>query len=719
MSTRTVIDELRSQLDLKAGTPSLVLGVVGSDAVVDEARTLMHGILRATPLRLEDLGRCTSTMGPGRWAEATRRVTETEGFLLSFAPATQLEARAFAILLNAERQLLQGLTGPVLLVVSRQTEAAIRSYAHDFFTWVARSYELPEPRELHEAAGTTDAADGLPKAPPEPPIRFLHLSDLHLRPARVQRYDQDRVLAGLVEFLERDRSRAPLDLVFVTGDLAFSGKPEEYALVVELLRAIIDVTGVPAERVFPVPGNHDVDRAVGKWLLRTLQGDQDSIAFFEDPVARNFHRRKLDAYEASLRPLLGEGRPLGLCVGGDAVELVEVRGTRLAVASFNSSWFSQGDSDKGLLWLGDPNVSRAVDRIADEHAAFAIALLHHPFEFFHELERDLVESWFERGFDLMLRGHLHTDKTRSIVSQRGGYVEVAAPAAYHGSQWPNGCFLGEVRAQRRTVRLRPLAFVGGPDPWVLDTTVFPDDADDGYCHSFVIAPKRRRKSALAAAAKLAVKQAFEESSPYERQNVMRRVKPGSASAHERAEEIVAEVATQSPELRTALFAKDSGVALVSAIEGMSEPEASMPRIDVSEPEGFERALAGTGRLFLRHTAELGLQRARMSERGAIPGVVAALGLVVEGPIATEIELVGGLRPDIMLGRPPGVVDIIEVGRAPLVLDKLGQLEHTVLRCPHARHGAVVLLGSLPEGATEPAVERRRTASGRELFVLHV
>ena len=72
----------------------------------------------------------------------------------------------------------------------------------------------------------------------EDPIRFLHISDLHLRPAVVKRYDQDRVLRGLIEFLIRDREGFPLDLIFITGDLAHSGKAAEYALVVELLQKL-------------------------------------------------------------------------------------------------------------------------------------------------------------------------------------------------------------------------------------------------------------------------------------------------------------------------------------------------------------------------------------------------------------------------------------------------------------------------------------------------
>ncbi len=268
---------------------------------------------------------------------------------------------------NAERELLRQLEAPVVLVISSATEKATRQQAPDFFTWAARTYALPSTRELTALAkqlGVTSAVVE-PPVPEEEPIRFLHISDIHLRPQIVKRYDQDRVLRGLLDLLARDRQKFPLDLVFVTGDLANAGKADEYVLVVALLKRLMEVTGVPPGHVFVVPGNHDVDREVGRWLLRTLGKDEESVAFFEDAKSRAFHLKKLEAYAESMRALLGKERPLGLAVGEEAVEIVEVRGSRLAVASFNSAWFAQGDDDRGKLWLGEPNVNRAGQRIAD------------------------------------------------------------------------------------------------------------------------------------------------------------------------------------------------------------------------------------------------------------------------------------------------------------------------------------------------------------------
>jgi predicted MPP superfamily phosphohydrolase len=493
MTVLSSLIELRARLQLQ-GSETLVLAVAEDDARVDATRDVVAAFLRAEAMALVDLGACASDEGPVRWVEDMQPAPPGAVGILTFVPATSLAGGAFARRLNAEREWLRRLAAPVVLVVSRAMELVLRRNAPDFFTWIARSYDLSPFDELAPLAGREPEAGA---SAAEPPIRFLHLSDLHLRPQRIRRYDQDHVLRGLLEFLERDRAAFPLDLIFITGDLAFGGKPEEYALVRELLARLADATGVPAARTFVVPGNHDVDREVGRWLLRTLPSREAAAAFFVEPEARRFHAEKVAAYQRALGPALGPARPLGLAVGAEAVEQVEIRGVRIAVASFNSAWFAQGDDDREKLWIGGPTVEQASDAIAAGEAQFAVALLHHPLDQLHELDREDVEPWFDRSFDLVLRGHLHRNRTQSIATQRGGHVEVAAPAAYQGSPWQNGCFLGEIRAAARTVRLRPYTYAAGPDPWVIDPKVFPDDSADGHCRTFTVPEKRRARGAAA------------------------------------------------------------------------------------------------------------------------------------------------------------------------------------------------------------------------------
>src|SRR5262249_50259767 len=159
-------------------------------------------------------------------------------------------------------------------------------------------------------------------------------------------------LDGLLDRLRQDRARSPLDLVFVTGDLAFSGAEAEYERVSAFLLEVLAATGVPKDRLFVVPGNHDADRSVGRWLLRTLGSDATATEFFVDPKSRIYHEHKFDAYRRHLAKVVGEERPMGLRVGAEAVEVVEVRGERIAVASFNSAWFANDNADIEKLWLG-------------------------------------------------------------------------------------------------------------------------------------------------------------------------------------------------------------------------------------------------------------------------------------------------------------------------------------------------------------------------------
>ncbi|MBE3063738.1 MAG: metallophosphoesterase, partial [Spirochaetes bacterium] len=91
------------------------------------------------------------------------------------------------------------------------------------------------------------------------PICWLHISDIHLTARDV--WSQDIVLRALCDHMARQRgSGTAADFIMVTGDLAFSGKVEEYALAAGFLDALSAASGVPRRLMFTIPGNHDVDR---------------------------------------------------------------------------------------------------------------------------------------------------------------------------------------------------------------------------------------------------------------------------------------------------------------------------------------------------------------------------------------------------------------------------------------------------------------------------
>ena len=98
------------------------------------------------------------------------------------------------------------------------------------------------------------------------PIRWLHISDIHMRPRDA--WEQDVVLRAMCADIERQRAELAIHFVLVSGDLAYSGKPEEYALVGQFFHALATAAGVQAERIYCIPGNHDIDRSRQSFCFR-------------------------------------------------------------------------------------------------------------------------------------------------------------------------------------------------------------------------------------------------------------------------------------------------------------------------------------------------------------------------------------------------------------------------------------------------------------------
>src|SRR4051794_5457943 len=74
-------------------------------------------------------------------------------------------------------------------------------------------------------------------------------------------WSQDVVLKAMCEDIARHRKNGlSPDFILATGDLAFSGDAAEYKLVESFFDALRAASGVPKERIFCMPGNHDIDR---------------------------------------------------------------------------------------------------------------------------------------------------------------------------------------------------------------------------------------------------------------------------------------------------------------------------------------------------------------------------------------------------------------------------------------------------------------------------
>lgn len=127
-------------------------------------------------------------------------------------------------------------------------------------------------------------------------LRWIHLSDFHFDGK--DPYERNTVLNALITEIRRRREQEGFqaDVVFVTGDIAYSGQAKEYKAAGEFFDALLTAAGLDKPRLFIAPGNHDVDRSAGDGLARTLKSENESVEYFANGK-RKYHFNKFTAFK--------------------------------------------------------------------------------------------------------------------------------------------------------------------------------------------------------------------------------------------------------------------------------------------------------------------------------------------------------------------------------------------------------------------------------------
>lgn len=110
---------------------------------------------------------------------------------------------------------------------------------------------------------------------------ILHISDIHFKSPDCldQWMDPDfpirtRMMRDLTEQVQK---LGKVGAILIGGDIAFKAAPDEYQTARVWIQQLSEISGCPKERVFVVPGNHDVDRAIIRGSVQ-IQNVQHAIA---------------------------------------------------------------------------------------------------------------------------------------------------------------------------------------------------------------------------------------------------------------------------------------------------------------------------------------------------------------------------------------------------------------------------------------------------------
>jgi len=295
-------------------------------------------------------------------------------------------------------------------------------------------------------------------------IRWLHLSDFHVGK---DSYEQERLFEAIVKEVGRLKNDKPPfvpDYVFITGDIANKGLRKEYETFRnDFLRPLETALG-PETVIFPVPGNHDVERPSTDTLDRDAPLVTASRLFDASKEGKTARDQILPRFKNYKKFMAANGMsPDWLAKNeGTAVLIREMSGVSVGVVGLNTAWLCKDDHDKDKLTPGYRLVEAALKKI--EPCQIKIVLGHHPLSWWHDREEGDIRRLFAEHHVIYLHGHKHKAEGRFEEGGVDQFLVLQAGAAFQareGDQWVNGFSWGELDPVTAEVKVSPWRWVNG------------------------------------------------------------------------------------------------------------------------------------------------------------------------------------------------------------------------------------------------------------------
>ncbi|MCK4760707.1 MAG: tetratricopeptide repeat protein [Candidatus Aminicenantes bacterium] len=261
-------------------------------------------------------------------------------------------------------------------------------------------------------------------------LTWLHLSDWHQKD---ENFDRKVVRDALIKDIEERAKIHPdlrkVDFIIFSGDAAFSGKEAEYkAAETHLFEPALEAAGLDKNRLFIVPGNHDLDRDDFKYLpgelKKPLTKEDEIKEWLDDEKGVKQMLEPFAAYAAFVKPY-AEGK---LSAYTSCFEII-VHDRRVALLGFNSALMcGRLKDDYGKIIIGEPQIYDILQNT--ENADLRLAIMHHPFNWLTEIDRGTVQRSLKQDAQFILCGHQHMNRVTAEKGTEGDCVVIPAGAAY-------------------------------------------------------------------------------------------------------------------------------------------------------------------------------------------------------------------------------------------------------------------------------------------------
>ena len=320
-------------------------------------------------------------------------------------------------------------------------------------------------------------------------VRWLHLSDFHIGQ---ENFGQSFILERTISHI-KDHVDAGLgpDFIFITGDIAYKGKKEEYErFYYEFLAPLDEFIPDLFSKLYMVPGNHDLDRNVNEGFDRILMMPIASPFFEPHPDSLPRRQMLVQRFKNFIEnDLTGHSTLFEQHPGAYAKEVI-CRDTKLAIIGINTAWLCKDEKDFRNITPGKALVTKAIENVGQSD--LIIVLGHHPIDWIATDHAQPLGKIFGANHVVYLHGHMH--KAWSTPTYGGGshYLSIQCGATFQakdGGKWKNGLIWADADLENQSINLQPHEWNTANQEWIIASDVFPNEQKAGDFWKYLLPRK--------------------------------------------------------------------------------------------------------------------------------------------------------------------------------------------------------------------------------------
>lgn len=237
-------------------------------------------------------------------------------------------------------------------------------------------------------------------------MNWIHFTDFHFgKPNGPQQV----AMQSLLKIVEFECSKiGNIGAIFITGDIAFSGKLQEFTeFKDQFLLPLKKMSFSKSAKIIAVPGNHDIDCEIGlpiKW--DSIGKRNQEVFFYEDVNGRKARKARAEVFEAYWK-FVEANQIISPNPSNEVTLLYEDPDLPFRIAACNTAFFSDREFSSEDNSTPSPLASlRQILGKLDQKKA-TIILAHHPVTCFFKHEQKAFETFLKDNNAVLLHGHLH------------------------------------------------------------------------------------------------------------------------------------------------------------------------------------------------------------------------------------------------------------------------------------------------------------------------